>query len=242
MAYGIRATASGGEFQIDSSLSTTKHLAVHSKGYFTGNTGKLVIDIGDVVFARAYNSNGTVGVNINKINETVDGVSYAAGRVYTFAFPVDWVRTKPSTNSSAYSTAIASTDYGIQVKNATGAVCFDSRIVNFGFDIIQIHGRNTMAGLGSGFAGYNSTNNTVFAGAANTFNVSHASHRKIYVSIFGAEYDPNVLSGTTHMSFKYNSSSNKIFYEGWVAFNLGSGDTHLPFQNQSEILVGELTE
>ena len=71
MAYGIRATASGGEFQIDSSLSTTKHLAVHSKGYFTGNTGKLVIDIGDVVFARAYNSNGTVGVNINKIRRII---------------------------------------------------------------------------------------------------------------------------------------------------------------------------
>ena len=241
MGYGLRATATGGEFQIDSSLNTTVHLAVHTKGSFTSAGGKLVIDIGDLVFARAYNSNGTLGVNVNRSAETVNGVSYAKGRVYTFYAATDYIVTKPSTNATAFASSINATGYGVQVKNYSGNVCFDSRIVTSGFEITQVHAKYSMAGLASNISGYNASNNIVFAGAANTFNVNHASHRKIYVSLAGAEYNPSVTSGFTQMSFKYNSSTNQIFYEGWLSFTLFSA-YQIAWGNMSEILVGELTE
>ena len=241
MGYGLRATAAGGEFQIDSSLNTTVHLAVHTKGSFTSAGGKVVIDIGDLVFARAYNSNGTLGVNVNRLAETVNGVSYPKGRVYTFIAPTDYVVTKPSTNATAFASSINATGYGVQVKNYSGNVCFDSRIVTSGFEIIQVHAKQSMSGLASNISGYNASNNIVFSGASNTFNVTNAAHRKIYVSLAGAEYHPSVTSGFTQMSFKYNSSTNQIFYEGWLSFTLFSA-YQLAWPPMSEILVGELTE
>jgi hypothetical protein len=181
-----------------------------------------------------------VGVNTNSSPETVNSVSYAKGRVYTFAFPVDWIITKPADNATAYATAIASTNYGLQVKNGSGDVCFDSRILTFGFEIIQIFGKNVLPGLHKDLSGYDHNGNTLFAGASGTFTPGNAAHRKIYVSLAGAFFTPNPLSGLTHMSFRYDQSGNKIKYEGWLSASAPVGIN--AFRNRSEILVGELTE
>jgi hypothetical protein len=247
MGYGIRVTASGGQFQIDSDLVQTKHLAIHTKDSLSAShttPGKVVTGVGDILFCKASGDNGAVIANVNVINETVGTVSYARGRVHTFYDDIDYLLLKSASNATDYATSIASTDYGIQVKNSASPpqVCFDSRILNFGFEIIQVFPKAEFVGLKYGAANYNYTSNTVFAGAANTFgNVNHASHRKIYVGIFGPQYSPNPSSGITHMAFQYVSSSNKIFYSGVNSFSL-PGQQHVPIPNQSEVIVGELFE
>ena len=250
MTYGLRATASGNEFQIDSSLTTTKHLAVHSTGLVNAN-GTVVLDPEDILFIRVALASGTSAQSNSsdlqvKWTRTMSGTPSVMTAVTAhFRYAAEWLICKPSTSSSFSSHVSAGTGktYGIQVKNANGDVCFDSRTVIKGLEILGVFGKNNFPGGHPQHSSYtyNSSGNTVFAGAANTFNVSHASHRKIYVSMFGCEYTPNVFSGTTHMSFKYDNSSNKIFYEGWNAFNIG-GQVHGAWPNGSEIIVGELLE
>ena len=242
MGYGIQVTASGGEFQIDSSLSTTQHLAIHEKGSVSAGE-KIIIDFGDVVFVRASGSNGRVQVKTNRSTEVVGGTTYAIGRVYTFIGATDYIITKPA-SSSSHSTAIAATDYGIQVKNQSDDVCFDSRTLNFGLEITQVHARNSFYGGHSSIYGYSASNNTVFTGAANTLNPANAAYRHIYVSVFGAEYSGSVTDGILVSGYNYVSSTNKIYHEGFVAWTSQGGfyNGQVPILNHSEILVGELFE
>ena len=231
MAYGIRATASGGQFQIDSSLTGTKHLAVSVVGTVAAG-GQLTIGSQELLFVRGPSAAPGVGINFN-----------STGTVATFHSSqgaTDYVLCRPS-DSSSHTGAINATDYGIQVKNASGAVCFDSRAVVKGLTIVSVIAKNAMAGGDPGIAGYNGSANTVFAGSAGTFDSTNAAYRKLYVSCGGAQFTPNVLSGTSHSAFTFDYSGNKIFYKGFVSFNVG-GQVQLPYRNQSEILVGELFE
>ena len=231
MGYGITATASGGQFQIDSSLSSTQHLSVYEKGSVLAG-GTKIIDFGDVVFARASGSNGPLQVNTNRVVTS----GYAIGRIYTFRYAADYVITKPI-SLTTFATSIATTDYGIQVKNQSGAVCFDSRALNFGLEIIQVHARNSLYGGHPQITGYSAANNVVFS---NSF-----SSRNIYVSVFGSENNySNVTNGILVSGYVYNSSNGTIHHEGFVSWPPVPGfySGQVPILNPSEILVGELFE
>lgn len=231
MTYGIRATASGGQFQIDSSLTGTKHLAVSVVGTVVAG-GTVTIGAQELLFVRGPAASGGVGINFN-----------TTGTVATFHSSqgaTDYVLCRPS-DSSSHTGALNATDYGIQVKNASGAVCFDSRAAVKGLTIVSVLAKNAMAGGDPGISGYNIAANTLFAGSAGTFTAGNAAYRKLYVSCGGAQFSPNVLSGTTHSAFTFDYSGNKILYKGFISFNVG-GQVQLPYRNQSEILVGELFE
>ena len=227
MAYGLIATASGGQFQIDSSLSGTKHLAVPTKGSAAVN-GTATMDSDDFILVRSSATSGTG----NKV-EVKFSVSGAVATV-TFRYATDYIICKPA-DSSSFTTALASTDYGLQVTNGSGDIRFDSRALSKGLKIISILGKNTLYGGDPLISGYNATNNTVFSGAPLS---------NLYVSCFGAEYSGSVISGITTSGYTFNFTTPTILHRGFVSWSSGGGfyNGQVPVSNRSEILLGELIE
>ena len=222
MSYGLIATASGGQFQIDSSLSGTKHLAVHTKGSAAVN-GTATMDSDDLILVRSSATSGTG----NKV-EVKFSVSGAVSTV-TFRYATDYIICKPADYSSFPAA------YGLQVKNGSGDVCFDSRALSKGLNIISILGKNTLYGGDPSIYGYNATNNTVFSGAPLS---------NLYVSCFGAEYAGSVTSGITTSGYTFNFTTPTILHRGFVSWSSGGGfyNGQQPVPNRSEILLGELIE
>lgn len=254
MTYGLRATASGNEFQIDSSLTTTKHLAVHSTGLVNAS-GTVVLDPEDILFIRVALASGTSAQSNSsdlqvKWTRTMSGTPSVMTAVTAhFRYAAEWLICKPSTSSSFSSHVSAGTGktYGIQVKNASGDVCFDSRTVIKGLEILGVFGKNNFPGGHPQHSSYtyNSSGNTVFAGAANTFTLGNSAYRKIYVSCFGSEYSNSVTSGVAQSNYRFDYGGNKIFYEGFIAWGAApgfSGAFQGPIANRSEIILGELLE
>ena len=231
MAFGFLATASGGQFQIDSSLLTTKHLAVSAAGSVSAG-GQLTIGSQELLFVRGPSAAPGVGINFNSTGTVATFHSSQGATDYILCRPAD---------SSSHAGAINASAYGMQIKNASDVVCFDSRTVLKGLSIVSVIAKNAMAGGDPGIAGYSVSANTVFSGSAGTFDSTNAAYRKLYVSCGGAKFTPNVLSGETHSAFTFDYSGNKILYKGFTSFNVG-GQSQLPYRNQSEILVGELFE
>tara|TARA_B110000211_G_scaffold230651_1_gene290541 strand:- start:474 stop:1151 length:678 start_codon:yes stop_codon:yes gene_type:complete len=225
MGYGLIATASGGQFQIDSSLLGTKHLAVHTKGSVSAN-GWVAMDSDDLILVR---SSATSGTGTVEVKFSVISGNYRA----TFRHDTDYIICKPADYSSFPAA------YGLQVKNGSGDVCFDSRALSKGLKIISILGKNTLIGGHPSIYGYNAAYNTVFS-------VSGTSLSNLYVSCFGAEYSGSVTSGITTSAFNFDVTNSKILHLGFVAWSSppsgGFYNGQVPVSNRSEILVGELIE
>ena len=222
MGYGLIATASGGQFQIDSSLLGTKHLAVHTKGSVSAN-GWVTMDPDDLILVRSSATSGTT--NGVEVKFSVINGNYRA----TFRHDTDYIICKPADYSSFPAA------YGLQVKNGSGDVCFDSRALSKGLNIISILGKNTLYGGDPSIYGYNATNNTVFSGAPLS---------NLYVSCFGAEYAGSVTSGITTSGYTFNFTTPTILHRGFVSWSSGGGfyNGQQPVPNRSEILLGELIE
>ena len=100
MTYGLRVTASGGQFQIDSSLNGTKHLAVHAVSNAIAGAS---ISIGpqDILFVRGPPGSGSNAGRVQtNFSVTMSG-STMTGVVATFRFPTDYIVCKPSDSSSS---------------------------------------------------------------------------------------------------------------------------------------------
>ena len=237
MTYGLRATASGGQFQIDSSLNGTKHLAVHAVSNAIAGAS---ISIGpqDILFVRGPPGSGSNAGRVQtNFSVTMSG-STMTGVVATFRYPTDYIVCKPS-DSSSFTAALNASNYGIQVKNASNVVCFDSRAAVKGLEIVSVFGKNTFYGGDPQIANYNQANNLVFAGSAGTFTSGNAAYRKLYVSCFGAEFGGSPASGSNQAAYTFDYSGNKIFHEAFLSTSI-TGQLFLP--NRSEILLGELFE
>ena len=250
MTYGLRITsppASGSSreiFQIDSSKTQHAHQAVHSISSAVG-TSITGLQPNSVVFAKApsgsnYPTNGWVEAKYNTALTTC-----------TFKYPVDWLVVKPAKalvggagSASVWAAELANrTDYGIQVKNASSEICFDSGFVNRlgGFNILKIIGTNSFSG-GTTFApsyqgagGYSLPANEVYSG--------DLSNK--YMCMFGATFNGALTDGEVRVSFQYTYSSGntgKIYYRayysestsGWPAIQF-----HLKIRNYNEIILGE---
>ena len=247
MAYGIQVDASGGQFQIDSNLVGTRHLVIQVSSAVTSNGGTVTIGGNDRLFVRGTSTYNYVNLNWN-----------AAGTVCTFTSPAQYLICRPS-DSNTHASVISSTSHGLQIKNASGAVCFDSRALEKGLSIIAVHAKGTL--LGGDINGhapnqpsvpaYNSpypNSNSVYIGAAG---VTSLSSRKIYVSAFGnsASGNPNSqpsvpASGEVHSGYFFDYTNNKILHRGWLRWASAGGfpGNTIPVANQSEIIVGEMFE
>jgi len=242
MAYGLLATGANGIFQIDSSLSTTVQLAVHSSGTVAANGTVTGLTANDIVFANVTSAQYSAATS----NQGKVEVIYS-GTTVTFRYPANYIVLKATTSinattsTSAWNTENGTAGYGLQVKNASGDICFDTRYIGRigGFKITKVIGKNTLNGgtynFENGAATYNPAANEVESGT-----ISNK-----YVAVYGGYYTGTTTNGEVRGGFTFDYSvtpNNKLYYRGyWANGQPGLGiPTYLPLPNQSEILVGEL--
>ena len=235
MAYGLIATGADGIFQIDSSLSTTVQLAVHSSGTVAASGTVTGLTANDIVFANVTSAQYSAASN----NQGKVEVIYS-GNTVTFRYPANYIVLKATTSANAWTTENNAGGYGLQVKNASGAICFDSRYIGRigGFKITKVMGKNTRNGgtynFENGAATYSYTNNEVESGT-----ISNK-----YVAVYGGYYTGTTSSGEVRggFTFDYSGTTNKLYYRGyWASSQPGFGvPVYLALPNQSEIIVGEL--
>ena len=245
MAYGIQVDASGGQFQIDSNLVGTRHLVIQVSSAVTSNGGTVTIGGNDRLFVRGTSTYNYVNLNWN-----------AAGTVCTFTSPAQYLICRPS-DSNTHASVISSTSHGLQIKNASGAVCFDSRALEKGLSILAVHAKGSL--LGGDINGHVANqpsnpayltpypnNNSVHIGAAGS---PALASRKIYVSAFGnsADGNPNLqaaipATGEVQSGYFFDFTNNKILHRGWLRWGPSGGfySGLIPQSNQSEIIVGEM--
>ena len=130
MAYGIEGTTGSGGFLIDSDTTATEYLTVVSSG--TTNAGaSLTRQAGDLVFAKP---TGTSSSTANRV--IYDSVSSATA--IKFLHQVNHIVLR-----KAQSTSPSGNNYGIQIKNASDVIIFDSRTATTGAKILGGKARTT---------------------------------------------------------------------------------------------------
>jgi hypothetical protein len=223
MAYGISVTGNNNSYQIDSDTSYTEHFAVVSADILDADTS-LTIASTDLIFAKPYSP--TVGANrvVYKFNSVTDPTNI------TFKKKVYYVRL----SKTAPLVAAGSTtgNYGIQVKNSSGTIIFDSRVASTGMKIIASKPRITCGGArqpeatgetpvltGVGYPGTNSLSTVVYTGSLSN----------VYISCQYGQYDSSREIG----GFYYDYVNSRILNHSW--FNLPFS---IYLKNISDILIG----
>ena len=236
MAYGISASGSGSNtFVIDSNTTSTEYLGVFQSGTFTAGT-EYDYPSDEIIFAKPAQT--TQGSNYVIYNTTV------AGKITFLNNNVNFIRLKKTTGLTG-----TSGTYGIQVKNASGTVIYDSRkSFSSGF---KITGSTQRAALGGGpqFAAASGTpsltlsSSSGFPGSGSRTNIIQSgSLSTTYMMCAGAL---STGKGSANNSFNinqfyYDYAGGRILHFGYAAFNLGFGVITIHYSNHSDIFRGEL--
>lgn len=226
MTYGIKVTGVGNNYQIDSTDSETEFLAVKSSGNLGNGAGPgSNYVLGDLLMVGHANSSNTA--NSTKVVEVIFNSS---GLSPTFTNGGDYLICRGA--NSHTSNANQTEDYGVQVKNASNIICFDSRNLSKGLEITKIWARFGRNGgePSQGTTWENDTANEIYSGA---------DLGKVYVSCAGSQHG----TGYHFMSFKYiydaNGTSGKIKLINAFIFY---GTAYLGTVNLQQIVVGRLIE
>ena len=217
MAYGISATGANNTFQLNSTLTSTVHFALINQGTTTGSNGQIAgFSAGDLIVGRPTSGSGGFGASMGSSPPTLN----VAGTYKVF---------RPMTNSTA--TNLNGSAYGIQVKNASNNVIFDSRSFANGFGIKKIFAKNALAG------GYN------YYGAVPTGNIVHTStsstdYNSTYVSL-NASYWGGTSAAFNAYYFDSSTGTGRILFSSFIDFGGFLGLGTIPISNFSEILVGD---
>jgi hypothetical protein len=242
MGYGLIVTGAGDIFQIDSSLSNTRHAAVFKKSAGSVITG---LTTEDVVFARIAQPTGQTSASgrLKEVyavwTQTVSGS--VVTKTCTFSNTVNYIVLKVASAASwaAITSASAADDYGLVVTNQSNVTCFDSRTLTYkdGFEIIKGFGKGTFAGGDFGGSGYGG--GTVFTG-----NLTNK-----WVSMVGSDYDIDgnevvIQNGFTYYYDPGSTTTGVIKYEGYEIYEIGIGSITAQenYPNLSEVLLGEVKE
>ena len=233
MTYGIKVTGVDNNYQIDSTDSETEFLAVKSSGNLGNGAGPgSNYVLGDLLMVGHANSSNTA--NSSKVVEVIFNNS---GLAPTLTYGGDYLICRGS--NSHTSNANQTEDYGVQVKNASNIVCFDSRNLSKGLEITKIWPR---FGRNGGYPGQTGLNPLWINDTANEI-YSGADLGKVYVSCAGSQHPTPPATGYHFMSFKYiydaNGTSGKIKLINAYIFY---GSAYLGLNNLQQIVVGELIE
>tara|TARA_E500000081_G_scaffold135498_1_gene148598 strand:- start:166 stop:879 length:714 start_codon:yes stop_codon:yes gene_type:complete len=203
MAFGIQATTAGGGFLIDSNTSQTKYLTVIASSTQNANTA-LTIQAGDLVFAKPFNTSSTSQNRV--IYDTVSSQTSIK-----FFYKVFYVHTRP-----ANATTVSGT-HGIQVKNNSNVVIFDSRSATSGMKIVggssgyaaAMQAGNTTGQAPVGSPILSVSGNSTIIHSGNPTNVYVSCNTGFYnVGAFGQQGNHVVIGGAV-----YDYSNNRIIAE-----------------------------
>jgi len=220
MAYGLKAETANGQLIIDGSSTSYKGFQVvtaRTNGFVSNYTA------GDLVFAQR-SSNGVIGANLPTS-------TFSAGITHHFV-----ARTANSFNTNQQSGT-----YGLQVKNQSGDIAFDSRNsaggTFAGFSIEKVYPPNTLSGGSSGTAGP----------ATGDDMITNIDPSDYYLLVLGSMYQVNT-TGDIQTTFNwggayFDHTNNKIKYVGYLDL-VNSGDqgpssSKIPFPNVNTMILAK---
>jgi len=206
MAYGIEATTAAGGFIIDSNTSSTEYLTLIDSDTLNADT-PLTKQAGDLIFAKPFNTSSTSQNRV--IYDTVTSQTNIK-----FYYKVYYVLCRKAQSFSTSGT------YGIQIKNNSNVVIFDSRSATSGMKIIggsSGHAAAMQAGNTTGQAPVGSpilsvSGNSTIIHSGNPTNVYVSCNTGYYnVGAFGQQGTHIVIGGAV-----YDYSNNRIIAETYA--------------------------
>lgn len=199
MAYGLIAKTANDTFVIDGSSNTYRSLQVSSFST-TQNFSGVSSSGGDLVFANRSPSSGLVSGNI-PATSTLNG--------YTSYFIVSL-----STNTTAFGGAPAA-GYGLQVKNQSGQVAYDSRLSSNGFSIEKVFPAGTINGQRSGYTSTaGETSGDILHQGSDIGSYYLMMNGSLLYSL-GSSVD-TVLAGAY---YEYNGSASKLYFVNYTQYS-----------------------
>ena len=228
MAFGIEGTTDSGGFLIDSNTTATEYLTVVSSG--TTNAGASVTrQAGDLVFAKP---TGTSSSTANRV--IYDSVS--SSTAVKFLHQVNHVVLR-----KAQSTTISGSNFGIQIKNASNVIIFDSRSATSGMKILggKAQSAYTTAMQPNNSASVNVTSPATSFGGVSTI-IHSGSPTNVYIACLGGYYDINGNFQLVVGGAYYDYSNNRILGEGYFDLDVFSPSTRFGIAPFGDIITGEL--
>jgi hypothetical protein len=233
MAYGFLATGNNGSFLIDSDTTGTEHLAVVATGTVEAGA-TLTKQAQDLIFAKPYST--TIGSNRVTYNSVVSATGV------TFLKKVYYVQLRKAQSASTTG------NYGIQVKNASNTIIYDSRTSTSGLKILGAVPRASLGGAMQPGNGVTTVNNPVltgtgFPGTGTRSTIIHSGDpTNVYVNASSGYY---LMAGGTYPyqywleinSAYYDYDNDRILNQGYFYLQSSSSDL---FSNSADILKGEL--
>ena len=235
MSYGIEGTTASGGFLIDSDTTATEYLTVVHSG--TTNAGQEAkssnsgagLQTGALVFAKPTSTTSSTANRV--IYDT-----FSNHPQIKFLHQVNHIVLR-----KAQSTSPSGNNYGIQIKNASDVIIFDSRTATTGAKILGGKARTayTTAIQPNNSAGISVTSPTTSFGGVTTI-IHSGNPTNVYVSCNAGYYDINgnfqlVLGGAY-----YDYSNNRILGEGYFDLDVFSPSTTFGIAAAADILTGEL--
>ena len=225
MAYGLEATTANGQLTIDGGSSNYRGFQIITLRTDTSvsSFSNISYTSGDLVFAQR-TTTGAIGADLPSSTDNVGISHYFVAKV-----------------ASGFSGIQQSGTYGLQVKNQSGQIAYDSRNSAggsfLGFSIERVYPPGTLAGLtSSGSAG--PTTGTVM--------ISSIDPSDYYLLVLGSLYAVNTggLNSTLNWGGAYyDYTNNLIRYIGYVAVGTNSpplpSNFEVPFNNLNTMVLAK---
>ena len=225
MAYGLEATTANGQLTIDGGSSNYRGFQIITPRTDTSvsSFSNISYTSGDLVFAQR-TTTGAIGADLPSSTDNVGISHYFVAKV-----------------ASGFSGMQQSGTYGLQVKNQSGQIAYDSRNSAggsfLGFSIERVYPPGTLAGLtSSGSAG--PTTGTVM--------ISSIDPSDYYLLVLGSLYAVNTggLNSTLNWGGAYyDYTNNLIRYIGYVAVGTNSpplpSNFEVPFNNLNTMVLAK---
>ena len=234
MSYGIEGTTASGGFLIDSDTTATEYLTVVHSG--TTNAGQeakssnagAALQTGDLVFAKPTSTTSSTANRV--IYDT-----FSNHPQIKFLHQVNHIVLR-----KAQSTSPSGNNYGIQIKNASNVIIFDSRTATSGAKILGGKARTayTTAMQPSNSASISIGSPVISFGGVSTI-IHSGNPTNIYVSCTGGYYDINATFQLVIGGAYYDYSNNRILGEGYIDID-AIGSTTFGIAAAADILTGEL--
>lgn len=221
MAYGLIAKTANDTFVIDGSSSTYRSLQVSSFSTSQNFSG-VSSSGGDLVFANRSSNSGLVSGNI-PATSTLNG--------YTSYFIVSL-----STNTTAFGGTPAA-GYGLQVKNQSGQVAYDSRLSSNGFSIEKVFPAGTINGQRSGYtSSAGNVSGDILHQGSDIGSYYLMMNGSLLYSL-GSAVD-TVLAGAY---YEYNGSASKLYFVNYTQYSdpFSGGTNRLGLPNLGTVILAK---
>ena len=228
MSFGIEGTTASGGFLIDSTTSATEYLTVVSTGSTSGTNQTVNHSAGDLVFAKPFDTSSSTANRV--VFENISSISSIK-----FLHRVFYVVLR-----KAQSTTTSGSNFGIQVKNASNVIIFDSRSATTGMKVLGGKARTSFAATNQpgSSAGTNPTNPVTSVGGVSTI-IHSGNPTNVYMACTIGFYSIVGLNSTVIGAFFYDYSNNRILGEGYI--HLGAlGGSPSPIAPPADTLIGAL--